>query len=259
VKRNVAGSRGIITGASSGIGLALAEQLGGAGARLLLIARREAELQQLASKLRQAGCDAHYLAGDVTDGDVRRRALQLANDVLGGLDFLINNAGVGALGRFEDATPERLRLVMEVNFFAAVEMVRTALPALRQGNRPIVVNVGSILGHVGLPHSSEYCASKFALRGFTESIRPELSRHGIDVLLVSPGTTQTEFFQHALENKQVPWPEQRGVSPELVARRTIAAMLRGKQEIIVNPRGQALVYLHRLFPSAVNRLLRRYG
>jgi short-subunit dehydrogenase len=259
VKRNLTGSRGIVTGASSGIGLELAEQLGQAGARLLLVARRETELQQLTARLRSSGCDAHYLTGDVTAADIRRQAIGMAEERFGGLDFLVNNAGVGALGRFEDATAERLRSVMEVNFFAAVELTRAALSLLRRGNRPIIVNIGSILGHVGIPHSSEYCASKFALRGFTQSIRSEFARHGIDVLLVSPGTTQTDFFRHALENKQVPWPEQRGVSPETVARRTIRAMRRGQQEIIVNPRGKALVLLHRLAPSLVHRMLRRYG
>jgi len=259
VKRNLTGSRGIVTGASSGIGLKLAEQLGQVRARLILVARRETELLQLTTRLRSSGCDAHYLTGDVTAADIRRQALGMAEEHFGGLDFLVNNAGVGALGRFEDATAERLRSVMEVSFFAAVELTRAALPLLRRGNRPIIVNIGSILGHVGIPHSSEYCASKFALRGFTQSIRSELARHGIDVLLVSPGTTQTDFFRHALENKQVPWPEQRGVSPEFVARRTIRAMCRGQQEIIVNPRGKALVLLHRLVPSLVHRMLRRFG
>jgi short-subunit dehydrogenase len=149
--------------------------------------------------------------------------------------------------------------VFEVNFFAAAEMIRTALPILRQGNRPIVVNVGSILGHRGIPHSSEYCASKFALRGLTESIRTEFAPLGVDVLLVSPGTTQTDFFQHALENKRVPWPEQKGVSPQLVARRTRRAMEQGRGEIIVNPRGKALVLLNRFLPGVVDRIVRRYA
>lgn len=259
MKRTLHGSRGIITGASTGIGRALAIELARHGARLILIARSQSKLAELTGQLQGQGAQVSFVAGDVTDPAIRAAAINKAEHELGGLDFLINNAGVGALGRFEDATPERLRAVLETNFFAAAEMIRSALPILRHGARPIIVNIGSILAHRGIPHSSEYCASKFALRGLTESIRTEFSRLGIDVLLVSPGTTQTEFFQHALENRQVPWPEQRGVPPELVARRTVKAMERGRKEIVVNPRGRALVLLNRFFPSIVDRILRRYA
>src|SRR4029079_8217356 len=115
-------------------------------------------------------------------------------------DLLINNAGVGALGRFEEAGAERLRRIMEVNFFALVEMARLAIPALQQGRRPLIVNISSILGHRAVPRSSEYCASKFAVQGFSESLRAELTRLKIGVLVVSPGTTATEFFDHAVES-----------------------------------------------------------
>ena len=89
---------------------------------------------------------------------------------------------------------------MEVNFFALVEMTRAALPLLKLGRQPIMVNISSILGHRGVPHMSEYCASKFAVQGFSEAIRAEFARLGIDVLVVSPGTTETEFFDRAIEH-----------------------------------------------------------
>ena len=92
----------------------------------------------------------------------------------GGLDLLVNNAGIGAQGRFAEADPARLRQIMEVNFFAPAEMTRAALPLLKQGRRPMIVNIGSILGHRGIPGTSEYCASKFAVQGFSESLRAEL-------------------------------------------------------------------------------------
>src|SRR5205085_8372174 len=177
--RSLAGSRGIITGASSGIGRALAVELAKAGARLVLVARSENTLSELATDLSRDGHQAAILVGDVTNQQARAAAVEMARQAYGGLDFVVNNAGVGALGRFADAAPERLRSVFEVNFFAAAEMIRTALPILRKGNRPIVVNVGSILGHRGIPHSSEYCASKFALRGLTESIRTEFAPLGV--------------------------------------------------------------------------------
>ena len=143
----------------------------------------------------------------------RRRASTAPTTCWGGLDVLINNAGVSAHGRFADSDEPTLRRVMEVNFFAAAELTRLALPLLhvqnpnRRSQNPIpaaIVNIGSIIGHRGLPLNSEYAASKFALRGWSESLRAELAADGVDVLLVSPGTTDTEFFDHLLAKRARP-------------------------------------------------------
>ena len=164
------------------------------------------------------------------------------------------------MGLFEDADPERARRVMEVNFFSLIEMVRLGLPLLKRGNRPIIVNVSSILGHRGTPHSSEYCASKFAVQGFSEAIRAELVRHGIDVLVVSPGTTQTEFFERVIERTDEPsWPEHSAVTPAHVARRTVRAIRRGRHEIIPYGWGRVLCWLNRLSPRMVDRIMARYA
>ena len=103
-----------------------------------------------------------------------------------------------------------------------------ALPLLKQGSRPIIVNISSILGHRGVPYNSGYCATKFAVQGFSESIRAEFTRLGIDVLVVSPGTTETEFFDSVLEHTAKPgWPEHKPVSAAAVARQTVRAIRRG--------------------------------
>ncbi len=258
-RRSLRDLRGILTGASSGIGAALARELVRRGVRLVLVARRRAELEALADSLAAGPGAVEIVCGDITDPAVRQAALAAAERRWGGLDLVINNAGIGALGRFAESNPERLRQIMEVNFFAAAELVRAALPALRSGKTPIIVNVGSILGHRGIPRSGEYCASKFALRGWTESLRAELAPLGIDVLLVSPGTTLTEFFDHALAHEPVPWSGQKGVSPETVARRTARAMERGRHEVLINWRGMTLVWLNRLLPGLVDRILARLG
>lgn len=258
-RRTLEGCRTLLSGASSGIGRELALQLAAAGAKLVLTARRQTLLAELAENLRAAGRAVETVAGDIAQPGLRTAALAAARRNFGGLDLLIHCAGVSALGRFAEADPQRLRRIMEVNFFAPVELTREALPMLREGTRPMIASVGSILGHRGVPHSSEYCASKFALRGWTESLRAELAGSGIDVLLVSPGTTQTEFFSHLLAGEAPPWPRQRGVSAELVARRTLRAICRGKHEIVVNPRGKLLVWANRLCPRLVDRLMERYG
>ncbi|MFW5692841.1 MAG: SDR family oxidoreductase [Thermoguttaceae bacterium] len=258
-RRNLDGSRAIVTGASSGIGRELVRQLADAGARVVALARREERLRALADECAAAPGTVTPIAGDVTDAEVRRRAVEAAQAEFGGLDLLVNNAGVGAMGLFENADPDRLRRVMEVNFFALVELTRLALPVLRRGTSPMIVNVSSILGRRGVPYSSEYSASKFAVHGFSEALRAELSPHGIDLLVVSPGTTETEFFDSVIERTgDPPWPEHRPVSAAEVARRTILAMRRGKHEIVPYLWGKVLLGLNRLSPTLVDRLMTRY-
>lgn len=259
-RRNLVGSRGLITGASSGIGRALAEELIRRRCRMIVAARRMERLNELVKLGENFGAEIIPFVGDLADRDTRMQLAGTARETLGALDFLINNAGMGALGRFEDMPPERLREVMELNFFGPVELTYEVLPLLKEGNRPIIVNVSSILGHRGIPWRSYYCASKFALRGFSESIRAELSRHGIDVLVISPGRTRTELFQGPLERGTEPaWPEPKPVSPQYVAQKTVHAMLRGKAEIVPHVWGKGMVLLSRFFPRLMDRILRRYA
>jgi len=187
-------------------------------------------------------------------------ALASCQEHYDGLDVLINNAGVGGLGRFDEAESTRLREIMEVNFFAVAEWTRAALPLLRKGNKPMAVNVGSILGHRAIPHFSEYSASKFALRGLTESLRAELARDNIDVLLVSPGSTDTDFYDNAIGGrKTLPWSSGSHVSTEHVARATIKAIRRGKREIVPSCQGRMLVWINRMCPALVDRWMHKYG
>jgi short-subunit dehydrogenase len=217
-------------------------------------------LEQLADEIRSAGGRAEVVAGDITETAIRRAALTRAQQTFGGLDILVNNAGRGAMGRFAEASPERMRQVFELNFFASAELIREALPLLQQGRQPIVVNIGSILGHRATPRNSEYCASKFALRGLTESLRAELAQLGIDMLLVSPGTTESEFYEHVINpTEKQPWPAQSAVPADKVAEAVVCAIRLGKREIIPSFRGRLLVWLNRLAPALVDRLMRRYG
>lgn len=257
-RREIAGSRGIVTGASSGIGRAIAIELIKTDARVLAVSRRRDRLEELASTS-GATASVEILPGDICDVTFRRSAIHHASQCFGGIDFLVNAAGISAVARFADSTPKRLREIMEVNFFAPSEMIRDALPVLRMGRSPIVVNIGSILGHRGIPWHDDYCASKFALQGLSESLRPELEKLGIDLLVVSPGTTQTELYQNDPNRQKLPWSQQNGVPPEYVARKTVQAMAAGRHEIIPSSAGRVLVYLNRWCPRLVDRLMTRYG
>ena len=260
--RKLTGKRILLTGASSGIGRALARALAERGARLLLTARREERLRALVTELDTAGVEflPEILAGDITEARTRRELVHAAERQLGGLDGLVNCAGVGAVGPFEDADAERARQVFEVNFFAALELTRDSLPLLKLGVDPIIVNVSSVLGHRAVPFKSEYCASKFALHGWSDSLRAELASSGVDVLLVSPSTTDSDFFENLLEDQSA--GDHKGARPmptTAVARATVQAMERGKHEVILSIGGKMLVWLDRLAPGLADWFLARYA
>ena len=258
--RSIRGMRTIVTGASSGIGRELALELGRGGARLIVTARREERLQGLLEALRELQVEAHAVVGDIVEPATRTALVAAAEQHFGGLDTLINNAGIGAIGPFMDADEERLRRVMEVNFFAPVELVRLAVAALRGGKRPLIANISSVLGHRAVPKKSEYCASKFAMHGFSDALRCELAADRIDVLLVSPSTTSSEFFDNVLDSEGAgPTFGWTTMSPRAVARQTVRAVRRGRHEIILTPGGKLLVWLDRLCPPLMNRLLARFG
>ena len=260
-RRNLKDRHILITGASGGIGRARALKLAPYQTHLLLVSRREPELVELARELETLGvASANILAGDITVATVRDQAIHWIQNNWGCLDMLVNNAGISAHGRFAESNEETLRRILEVNFFAAVELTSQAIPSLRESSDSAVVNVCSILGHRGIPYNNEYCASKFALRGWSEAIRPELSKVGVDVLLVSPGTIETDFFDHLITKADTtPWGKQRGIPPEKVADQIIRALQRRKTEIYPNWRGRLLVLLNRFFPRLVDRIMRRYG
>ncbi|MEO8271642.1 MAG: SDR family NAD(P)-dependent oxidoreductase [Aureliella sp.] len=261
-KRIFSGKRVILTGASSGIGWYLAAELVRAGAMVVITARRGDRLQKLRQSFGNPQKRLIALPGDITEPGHRQRLIERTVDELGGIDIVINNAGSGAIGNFEDATPERLRRVFEVDFFAAAELTRLALPHLRCGNQPAVCVVSSVLGHRGVPGKSEYCAAKFALRGWAESLRVELQPRGVDVLTISPSTTSSEFFGSLIDTAGaiVQRPSRFGSqSPERVAHSIVRALRGRKRDTILSPGGKALVWLSQLAPRLTDRLLLRYG
>ncbi len=261
-RREIEGTRSLVTGASSGIGRAIAVELVRQGARCVLLARSEDRLAKVVEECNalQGAGQVEVVAGDVTDAAVRKLAIEKSVVTYGGLDAVINNAGVGSFGRFSDSSPDRLRRIMEVNFFAAAELIRESLPALLRGTNPIVVNVGSILGHRGIPRMHEYCTSKFAMQGFSQSLRIELRAEGVDLLMVSPGTTDTEFYDNVVHGRgNGPWNKGRGTPVAVVAKKTVRAMQLGKREIVPNLNGRLLLWANRHAPHWVDRVLERFA
>ena len=259
-KRSFANKRVLLTGAGSGIGWYLASELVRAGAYVVVTGRRAERLQQLRRAFGNPQKRLIALPGDISEPQHRRELVATTIEQLGGIDIVINNAGIGAIGNFEDATPERLRRIFEVDFFAAVELTRLTLPHLKKGVQPAVCIVNSVLGHRGVPHKSEYCAAKFALRGWSESLRVELQPAGIDVVAVSPSTTSSEFFDSLLDTAKGVRNRSLGVqSAERVADSVLRALKGRKRDMILTPGGKALVWLSRLAPRLTDQLLLRYA
>lgn len=257
-RRQIAGSRILITGASQGIGRALTVEAAQRGGRVLAVARSRELLDELAQKIRADGRAIETLAADITAPEDRQRMVDAARQHFRGLDILINNAGIGATGHFAEVSPDRLRKIMEVNFFGLTETTRAFLPMLKQGQRPAIVNISSIAGKRGIPARSEYSASKFAVQGFSEALRAELAKDGVDVLLICPGLTQTNFSQNMLEQKaRMPMDHMRGMTSEQVARATLQAIEKGRSETTLTFQGKLMVFVSRFLPRLADRIAAR--
>jgi len=249
--RTLAGKRILVTGASQGIGHAFAFEAAKRGAKVVATARNADALNGLSA----AGIVT--VCGDVTIAADREAILRTAVDSLGGLDILVNNAGVGATGLFGDTGPDTLRRILEVNFFALAELTRLGIPVLQLGAQPLIVNVSSIFGRRGFPRYSEYCASKFAVQGLSDAIRPELSKLGIGVLVVNPGPTETMFQENMLERTPGTPKASKRMPAVVVAQAMCRAIENDKSEITLTGIGRALVLANRFAPWAVDWYFRR--
>ena len=189
----------LLTGATGGIGRAAALQLAARGARLWLSGRREAELQELAAQIRREGGRAEVLVADLTERGAARDLIARLRSLEPRLDIVINCAGAMHFGYFESTPPEAIEQLWRTNVLAPMQLVQAALPVLRQGGG-LVVNVGSIFGSIAFPCFATYSSTKFALRGFSEGLRRELSGSGVDVLYFAPRYTRTALNSGAVSD-----------------------------------------------------------
>lgn len=192
---NIKGKKIAVTGASSGIGQALANALAKNGAEVLIIGRREMAAADTAARISNAGGIAHFIAADITTAEGRANTLAAIKDKLGGLDMLVNNAGGVRGGRLEDITEPELMQMVAVNLTAPILLTRAALSLLRKSGDAAIVNVSSGLGLVGLPFYATYAATKAGVAMFGEALRRELKGEGIGVMTVFPVATDTAMMQ----------------------------------------------------------------
>jgi short-subunit dehydrogenase len=234
----------LITGASRGIGAATAQELALRGYRLVLAARSADELEDLAGELAAAGAPALPIPTDLRNIDEIRRLGRLALHQFGRVDALVHNAGIGGAGPIARMVDDAALATITTNLLAPIELTRALLPQMLERRKGAIVFVASVAGHVGLPGSSVYSASKFGLRGFALALRREVKHRGVGVTIVSPGFIRTDMTRWM---GNFPRP-----GPAIVARAIANAIDRPRREIFVPGYYRPLVWIANLLPGLVD-------
>ena len=247
----------VITGASSGIGRALAKEFASLGAKLALAARRTELLEKLQDEL--FGTEILIQKTDVSSENDCRILMDETIKRFGKIDVLINNAGISMRASFEDVDLKVIHQLMDVNFYGTVYCTKYALPHLLK-TKGSLVGVISIAGYVGLPGRTGYSASKFAVRGFLDTIRIENLKKGLHVLVAAPGFTASEIRQVALTNDgsqqgETPRDESKMMSADECARHIVRAIKNRKRTLTLTfIEGKLTVFLGKFFPALLDKL-----
>jgi short-subunit dehydrogenase len=244
----------VVTGASSGIGRAAAVEFARRGANVVLAARRGQLLEDVARECRKLGVDCQTVVTDVT----LRADCEHLIDIAGSVDVLVNNAGFAIFDPIESARPDDLTSMMQTNYFGAVWCTQAVLPQMLARGNGTIVNVASIAGIMGYARMGGYCATKFAMIGFSETLRDEVAGRGVRVAMVCPGTVETDFFVKA-ERGKMPGASRLilAIKPEHVARAIANAAEDGRYRRIL-PLGAAMyMRFKELFPRIAHMLMRR--
>ncbi|MEM6729984.1 MAG: SDR family oxidoreductase [Myxococcota bacterium] len=250
-----------ITGASSGIGEALAYVLAERGAKLILSARRGEVLESLRASLPRP--DEHAVVPlDLTDGDELSRVAEEVETTHGPVDILVNNGGISQRSLAVDTGMPVVRRIMETNFFGAVALTHGVLPGMLERGRGKIVVVSSVVGKFSTPKRSSYAASKHALHGYFDALRLEIRERGVGVTMICPGYVRTQVSQNALTSDgsphlQLDQGQAGGISAEAAALRVVRAIENDEREVYFGGREVLGVYAKRFLPILFDRVLTR--
>jgi short-subunit dehydrogenase len=257
----------LITGGSRGLGLVLARALAREGARLALCARDGAELERAASSLRAQGAQVVEVRCDLTRRDQIEQMVRAVSTQLGGIDVLVNNAGIIQVGPLAEQRPEDFEEAMAIHFWAPLHATLAVIPGMRARRSGRIVNIASIGGKLAVPHMAPYCASKFALVGLSSALQSELAGDGVRVTTVCPGMMRTGSHVHARfkgkHRAEYAWftlgnaLPLTSVSAERAARRIVAAARRGQAELVIGWSAKLAVRLQALMPETTAFALRQ--
>lgn len=254
---NLRGKTVLVTGASSGIGRESAKQFARKGANLILVARRTHLLAEVESMVAtEYGADVSSYGCDVSDRNEVSRMIASALAEFGNIDILVNNAGFAISGAVSSLSVEDIESQMRTNYFGMVYCTKEILPHMLERGSGHIVNVASVAASFGLPGIAPYCASKFAMLGFSEGLWHELRGTGVGITVVSPIMVRTAFFDHpCFEN--VPRNPAASLDPETVAKAVLRAAGSPRLEIVVPPLVRVAIWLKSTFPFVVNPILGR--
>ncbi len=249
-----------VTGGTDGIGKALVEQLLAGGAKVATCGRHQDKLYRLQSEF--PSYPLHTVIADVSIENDCRRFIESTIKIFGGIDMLINNAGVSMRGLLKDTSVDVIRRLMEVNFFGVVYCTKFALPSIieRKGS---IVGISSIAGYRGLPGRSGYSASKFALQGWLEAVRTELLDDDVHVMWVCPGFTASNIRNAALNEKgeaqgESPLDEGKLMTAEEVAEKILKAIQNRKRTLVLTFTGKQTVFMNKFFPGLSDKLVKNF-
>jgi dehydrogenase/reductase SDR family member 7B len=249
----------IITGGSSGIGKALAEEFGKHGSKVLITGRNEIALSETVEELKNKGLIVHAFQGDVSIEDDNKRMAEEALRLFGKIDVLVNNAGITMRALFEEVDTRVIRKTMDVNFFGVLYATKYCLPEIIK-TKGSVIGISSIAGYRGLPGRTGYSASKFALQGFLEVLRSEMYKKGVHVLTACPGFTNTNIRKKSLlkdgsQQGDTPRDEHSMMSAEEVAKSVYKATVARKKILILTGQGKITVFLNKWFPEWMDKVV----
>lgn len=243
----------IITGASSGIGKACAEEFGRAGAKIVITGRNESNLNKVSLALTAQGIDNLPIVADASNEEDNKKMVDQTIQKYGKIDVLINNAGISMRALFNDMDLSVFKQVMDINLYGTVYATKYCLPYILK-SKGSIIGVSSINGYRGTPARTAYSASKYAMQGFLESLRTEVMKKGVHVLVACPGFTTSNIRNAALTadgtpQGESPREEDKMMSAEEVARHILNATLKRKRDIVLTTLGKATVFLNKWFPS----------
>ena len=244
----------LITGASSGIGRASAIEFAKKGASIILVARRKKKLEQVAEDLKKFNVSTLVCECDVSDKSQVQKMSKIVLEKYDSIDVLVNNAGFAIYGSVSNSTIEEIESQMATNYFGMVYCIKNFLPSMIKKKSGHIVNVASVAASFGLPGIAPYCASKFAMLGFSEGLKHELKGTGVGITVVSPIMVRTTFFDHpSFEN--MPKYSPTSLSAETVAKAILKASNSPRLEIIVPAVVRGAVWMKNTFPYLINPIL----